>query len=524
MKLLENYLLGMDCGTTNIKAIILGEDGKQIAEASRPSKFICTEMGMQEQDANEWWENTKEIFLSLSQQVGEKVVRKIRGICISSHTVSMLPVDEEGAPVRNAITYQDGRSYKEMNYIVEKMGLENFIKTVGGQPAVSFLPNKILWYKNNEKENFDKTAYFLQASSFLNFKLTGVMSSDIDQAQRTQCFDVDKMDWSKEIGQIIGVNLHQYLPKIYQVDEIIGYTTEKVANEVGLLPGIPVLAGCSDAMASMFAAGVSKLGECGESSGTSSLVFIGSKEKSAPNLPVVTRPCAVDGMPWVFDAPITTTGAALKWFIDKFAAEERAYCEEHNRNIYDYLNEKALCANPGSGGLLFFPYLMGERAPLWNEYAKGMFIGLSMTTSREDLIRAVFEGTAFALRHVVETVKESGGKCDLLKICGGGAKSRTWAMIKASMLHCPVYLQSDGSGDVPVGDAILAGRKVGVFSSLAEAVEKSVSVKEIIEPVPAWEEVYDKLYPYYVSMYQKLDGDLKSFRDEVVNLSSLKIK
>lgn len=511
--ILENYLLGMDCGTTNIKAVILGEDGAVVAEASRPSKFISPGPNMQEQDANAWWNSAIEIFQDLVKQAGEEVVKKIRGISISSHTVTMLPVDADGNPLRNAMTYQDSRSAKELHDIVESIGFERFVEIVGGQPSIAFLPNKILWFKKQEPELYAKTACFLQASSFINYKLTGKMTMDIDQASRTQCLDINTMKWSEEIGKVIGVNLNEKLPDPRPVDDIIGIVTEEAASITGLAAGIPVIAGCSDAMAAMYATGMSRLGEAGESSGTTSLVFVGSAVKSAPDIPVVTKPCAIDGMPWIFDAPIQTSGAALKWFIEKMAGEEAAYAKANDVNIYTYLNELALEAKPGSGGLLFFPYLLGERAPLWNEYARGMLIGASMNMERCDLVRSVFEGTAFALRHVMETVKEAGATAEVLRICGGGAKSRTWCKIKASMLNMPVYVMNEKSGDVPIGDALIIGHKVGVFPDLTKAVEKIIKVKEVIEPVKEWVEVYDKLYPYYVQMYQHLDEDLKMLKN-----------
>ena len=513
MAKIENYLLGMDCGTTNIKAIILAEDGTVVAEASRPSKFLSPGPDMQEQDANEWWDNTVEIFQALTSKAGWNIVKRIRGICISSHTVTMLPVDKDGIPLRNAMTYQDNRSAAELHYIVDSIGYQRFVEIVGGQPAVAFLPNKLLWFKKNEPDLFAKTACFLQASSYINFKLTGKMTTDIDQASRTQCLDISTMEWSKEIGDVIGIDIDAVLPKPQLVNDIIGFVTEEAANATGLIAGIPVVAGCSDAMASMHATGMSRLGEAGESSGTTSLVFVGSDVKSAPDIPVVTKPCAIDGMPWVFDAPIQTSGAALKWFIETMAAEEREYAEAHDLNIYTYLNELALQSEPGAGGLFFFPYLLGERAPIWNEYARGMFIGMGMNMKRSDLIRSVFEGTAYALRHVMETVKEAGAKANVLRICGGGAKSRTWSQIKASMLKMPVYLLDEKSGDVPVGDALIVGHKVGVFPDLTKAAENIVKVNEIIQPVDKWVEVYDKLYPYYVDMYESLDRDLKSLKN-----------
>ena len=173
----------------------------------------------------------------------------------------------------------------------------------------------------------------MQASSYINFKLTGKRTIDIDQAARTQCLDISTMDWASEIGDVIGVDLDSVMPPLKLVNEIIGFVTDEAADATGLVSGIPVIAGCSDAMASMYAMGMSRLGEAGESSGTSSLVFVGSDVKSAPDLPVVTKPCAITGMPWVFDAPITTTGLALNWYIETMAAEERAAAKEQGKDI-----------------------------------------------------------------------------------------------------------------------------------------------------------------------------------------------
>lgn len=502
----------MDCGTTNMKAVILADDGSVVAKASRPTVTLAPFAGAQEQDADQWWKDATAIFQELSEKAGKEVTDRLKGISISSHTVSLLPVDAVGRPLRNAILYSDIRSAEELKEIAHKVGRSRFVSLVGGQPSVAFLPNKILWFRRQEPELFDRTAYFLQASSYLNYKLTGVFSSDLDQATRTQCLDISKGQWSSEIGAAIGVDLEKRLPLLCQIDDIIGNVTEEAAALTGLKAGIPVIAGCSDAMASMYAAGMSRLGDAVESSGTSSLLFAGSRTKSAPDVPVVTRPCAIHDIPWIFDAPVTTTGAALKWFITRFALEEREEAKRQGKDIYSYLNELALDAEPGSSGLYFFPYLSGERAPLWNDHAKGMFIGLDMNTKRCDLVRSVFEGTSYALRHVMETVKRSGAKVDVLRVCGGGARSNAWNRIKASMLNVPVYVLDDEAGDVPVGDALIVGHKVGVFSNLTEAAEKTARIKEVILPDPEWAGVYDRLYPYYVRMYQHLDEDLMEIK------------
>lgn len=512
MKGAAGCVLGMDCGTTNIKAILLDGEGRVLAEASRPSTFLSPGAHRQEQDPREWWDHAVDIFRDLRRQAGEETLAALGGICVSSHTVTLLPVDRQGTPLRNAITYQDSRCAGELEELVEKVGRQRFMEIVGGPPSAAFLPGKLLWFARHEPELFRRTHCFLQASSYINFRLTGAFTSDLDQAARTQCLDRETQTWSAEIGRALGMDLDALLPPPLAVDTVIGTVTPRAAAETGLPQGVPVLAGCCDAMAALYATGMRGLGDAGESSGTTSLLFVSSTRPSAPDAPVTTKPCAIPGVPWVFDAPIQSSGAALRWYIDTMAAQERREAEKAGVSIYDYLNQLALEAPAGCGGLLFFPYLMGERAPLWNDYARGMFIGLGMDTTRAQLIRAVFEGTAFALRQVMEYALSAGGRARRLYVCGGGAKSRTWSRIKASMLNMPVYVVDSASGDVPLGDALLAGQKAGLFSGVSEAAAKSVRIREVIQPDPAWSAAYDKLYPLFTEMYRHLDADLKALR------------
>lgn len=518
----RNYMIGMDMGTTNIKAIVLRDDGELVAEASLPNTVSNPGPNMQEQDANEWWDHSREIFQKVTGALAPEERKRIRTVGISSQTVCLVPLDADYRPVRPALTCVDGRSYEEMHELVNAIGEERFIRIVGGQAAPTFLPSKILWFKRHEPEFFAKTAYYSQASSFINARLTGVLVTDVDQAQRTQCLDVKTMDWSREIGEAIGVDLDKVLPPISLVKHVIGQVTEQAAQQTGIPAGTPVIAGCSDAMSAMFAMGLSELGQAGESSGTTSLVFVGTDTKSAPDLPIITRPCPVEGMPWLYDAPVMSSGSAIKWYIDTIARIEVETANVEDCNIYEYLNHLALDrSEPGARGLFFFPYLMGERAPLWNDYARGMMIGLRMDTKRADFARAVFEGTAFALRHVVETIRKEGVAVNSLRICGGGSRSRTWNMIKASMLHVPVQILADGSGDVPLGSALLAGYSVGLFEDLTAIIEKLVKVEEVIEPVPTWETIYDKLYPYFVDMYEHLDEDLARLQKTMVEIDGI---
>ncbi len=517
----NEYLLGIDLGTTNVKANLMGTDGSLIATASRPNHLMTAAGGYAQQDANEWWRNTAEILREITAKTGRKILEGIRCISISSQVISLLPVDEKGTPLYPAMIWMDTRSHRELNEVLETVGRDHYIEIVGGQPSVAFLPGKILWFKRHEPELFQKTRCLLQANGYLNYKLTGCMSLDLDSASRCQCLDIRTMKWSGEIADAVGADLSKILPEPVPCTDIIGTVTTEASLETGLPAGIPVAAGASDAMASLYAAGLSRLGDAGESSGTTSLVFAGSDHPSATDVPVVTKPCSIAGMPYIFDAPINASGASLKWFLDLFCETEKAEAKSFGLNVYDYLNMLALKSSPGSGGLFYFPYLSGERAPLWNSYAKGMFIGMTMQTDRNQLIRSVFEGTAYAVRHVIETVKASGAKVDCLRITGGGAKSRTWNQIKASVLRIPVLIPDERSGDVPFGDVLIAGCAAGIYTDLAGVSRELIPIRETFEPDNTWADVYDELFPHYTAMYQHLDSDLAALQTSLDKTGSI---
>ena len=453
MSLAENYLIGMDLGTTNVKAILMGDTGEVVASASRENHLLFPGPSQVEQSADEWWDNAAAIFREITAAAGPEIVSRIRGISISSQTVTMLPVDRDGHPLRGAMIWMDARSPKEMHYISLMLGHDHMVEMIGAQPDVAFLPNKILWFKNNEPELFAKTAKGL---------------------------NIHTLKWEKEIGDVMGVNLDELLPQPKQPTDIIGYVTDAASKETGLMSGIPVAAGASDAMASIYATGMSKMGDATESSGTTSLVFVGSEKQSACNIPVVTKPCMINGIPYVFDAPISTTGAALRWYLNAMGEIDRQEAEARGKNV---------------------------------------FIGMSLSTKHEDFTRAVFEGTAYAVRHVIETIKMSGGTVDSLRITGGGAKSRTWSKIKASMLRVPVLVLDEKSGDVPFGDTLIAGQATGVFPDLAKVTRELVTINEVIQPDEAWADRYDQLYPFYVDLYQALDKDLLRLRNKWLELN-----
>ena len=504
----NDYLLGMDMGTTNMKAIIMDAEGRMIADASRKQQMVRPAPLYAEQDAHAWWDSAVCIFRELKQKAGIQVMENIRGICVSSHSVTLLPLDAAGNVLRNAIIWMDNRADLEVEELTAAIGRTRYRNIIGTEPSGTFLAGKLLWLKKNQPDILEKTGKILQASSYINYRLTGEMTMDISQAVMTQCLERDSGRWSKVVGDAIGVDLDALLPQPKPCGEIIGCVSKKAAQETGLAAGIPVLAGASDCMTSMYATGMTALGDAGESSGTTSMIFAGSRMQSRPESAVSTKPCEIEGMPYIFDAPLSATGASLAWFLDTVGSGYETAAAKYGMNRFEYMNRAADSVRAGSNGVFYYPYLQGERAPLWNSHARGMFIGMTTNTTTADLARAVLEGTAFAIRHVTEVIRAEGGRIDTLRITGGGAKSRTWSKIKASMLKLPVCLLDEKSGEVPFGDVLIAGTAVGLFPDLKTSLKKLVTVKEVIEPDPKEAAYYAEVYPYFIEMYRQLDDSL----------------
>lgn len=502
------YLLGMDIGTTNQKAILTSLDGAIAATASRRN-VTFTDGNQAEQDAWLWWSNTLEILKEFERKLGTGALKRVRGICISGQTVSLLPVDAEGNPLRRAMIWMDSRSAPELEQILEKVGRQRYCAIAGGQPSPSFLPGKLLWYRNNEPALFEKTAKILQANGFVTAKLTGKFTIDQDQAGKSQCLDVTKGIWSREIGDAIGVDLFRLLPIPQSCESIAGFVTAEAAAQTGLTAGTPVCAGGSDAIAAICAMGLSELGQAGESVGTTSLVFAGASEPSPTTGGVVSHPFRPDSIPYLFDAPISASGGAVEWFLRNLAGEQLLRERDSGADVYERMAAMAAQSPPGSRGLLFLPYLRGERAPLWNSYARGMYVGLTLETGQAELIRALLEGCAFALRHVLEEMTVAGGKVESLRLTGGGAKNTEWAKIKASVLGLPVMIMEERAGDVPMGDVFMAARTLNI--PIAE--ENRPRAAQCYLPDPEQKKLYDELYQLYRRIYQNLEAEQKQLEN-----------
>jgi len=515
----NKYLLGIDVGTTNVKAILFSTNGSPVAMGEKEYPTYYPGHNAVEQSADDWWQSTIYVVRKI---VNNPDVNKgeIAAICVSSQMPTLLPLDEYGNPLRRAMIWMDRRAEKESMWLMDQFETKKYKEIFGKSRTGPFhVMPKLLWLKNHEPEIFRKTKKIHLTNTYINFKLTGSSAIDDLQAESTRAYDVQKKDWSIDLEDLTGIPLHDLMPEIHSIFDVIGYVSRDAADQTGLKKDIPVLCGLADGHANIVEGGVTKIGYASESTGTTTLLFIAHSKPLSPQgrLSSMSQFFPIPDVPYTLIAPINSAGASLKWYINTYKDYIELIGEKNKENnLYDVLNKIAQKSPAGSGGLYFFPYLSGERAPFWNSYVKGMFIGLTAASSHENIVRSIYEGTSFALRSVVEEAYREGAVINRIRSSGGGANSDIWLKIRASMLNKPLEV-SLGMGGAPMGDAIVAGYGVGLYKDFVKAVEAFQHVDKVVDPVDEWVKVYDDMYPIYISMINHLDNDLQMLEEVVGN-------
>jgi len=518
------YILGIDIGTSSAKASLFCENGTLVSSGTDSYETYYPGKLHVEQDPEQWWTATvnaiNQVFLGFKINTGDSIA----GLSISSQSPSLVALDKHGQVIRPAMIWMDRRAESECEWIVnEIIGIDRYQDILGNKPDAFYTLPKLMWYRKNEPENFKKTAMILQANGYIAYKLTGVYSIDTFQAINVQAMDHKTKTWSGELSNLLDISFDEILPKISKATDVIGTVTQKAASATGIKEGTPVVAGITDSMAAIFGMGLFSPGSSCEITGTSTLVCIASETALSNGGSLQIKPSIVPGIGSYLVAPISSTGASVKWCADLLGLNENA----NNTSqididyMYNEINREAKNAICGSRGLFFFPYLTGERAPLWNSYSKGMFIGLTLKTEKKDIIRAVYEGTSYAVRHVYDEAKKIGCVPNVIYSGGGGSKSDIWLNIKASVLDREL-LVPDGNADNSVrGNAVIAGIASGLYSDIHDAGEGIIKIKKTIEPNPTWVKTYNELYPYYRSLYTSLEPDLIRLEKTIFHLDTL---
>jgi xylulokinase len=476
-------ILGVDIGTEGCKAILFNVKGESLARAYRPYGIRVPEPSWAEQNPHWWWNAVRK---SVSAVLRKKSVNRDQIACIgvTGQSPVLVPVDRHGDPLMNALIWMDRRAIKQAEEIADTTSVAD--------DASMTLP-KILWVKEQRPQIFLKTHKFLQTTDFVQFKLTGKFVTDWFDAS-TFHFDVSKGRWPQKLLNDLEIPVEK-LPDVSPPTEIIGSVTDRAARETGLRKGTPVVTGGIDAYMSVVGVNALAVGSACEITGSSTCLMVPFGHMvSDPKGRVHCEKFPLLPSFWITWGTMSTTGASLRWFRDNFGRPGESYRD---------MDTEAEEISPGSDGLIFLPYLMGERSPIWDTNARGVFLGFSLNHSRKQFIRAVLEGCAFGIRHNLETIEDLGVDVDEIRSCGGAARSRVFGQIKADVTGKSIIIPREIEAPA-LGAAIAAAVGIKIYPNLKAAAKNMVQTRGRIYPQRTLKEKYDRYFRMYKDAYLHL--------------------
>ncbi len=508
MSISDQLLLGIDVGTTAAKATVFSPEGQLIAssQAEYPVRHIRS--GWVEQYPDDWWQA---VCLAIRKTLANVPdgSNRVAGLAVSAQAPTLLPIDRKGQPLRPALIWMDRRAEAEVTTLNEHFGAETIYQITGNRTDAFYVAPKLLWFREHEPELLAQTDQFMQINGYINYRLTGLYSLDNAHAALLQLRDYASGEWSAPLCEACGVTPDQF-PAILPGYHVLGEVTRQAAELSGLREGTPVMVGTVDGAAAAIEAGVIEPSVAAEMTGTST-VLIMPNEKGLTEAAFIAMPHALPGLHLLLGAMVSS-GASLRWFRDQFGMIETQTAAQLKLDAFDLLTQQAAQVSVGSDGVLFLPYMLGERAPFWHTQARGVFFGLSLATPRAALIRAILEGVAFALRHNVDVARAAGLSLSEIRSIGGGTRSPLWNQIKADVLGLPIVLPRTSVG-APFGDAILVGLGLGLYPDVQRALHDMIQVQTRYEPDSEHHAKYDQLYPIFRSIYEHLRPDFDRLAD-----------
>lgn len=498
---MAKYILGIDIGTSSCKAALFDREGKIIASGTGSYKVYYPREGWAEQDPEEWWKavcHTVRVMLA-NHKISSK---DIAGVGIDGQSWSAIAVNKNGAVLSNTPIWMDTRAADICSRLEKVVGRDEIFACAGNLLQPSYTTGKILWYRENMPEVFSHTYKILQSNSYIAYKLTGRMTQDISQGYGLHCFDMHTGTWSHDMCSKLGIPMG-LLPDIYKCDEVIGTVSQEAAAASGLTAGTPVVAGGLDAACGTLGAGVIHTGETQEQGGQAGGMSICMNScKADPRL--ILSYHVVPGL-YLLQGGTTGGGGVMRWMEREFADYEREEGHRRGKSSLTLLNKLAEKITPGSDGVVFLPYMAGERSPIWNPDAKGVFYGLDFSKTKGHLIRAAMEGVALSLKHNLDIAEEAGASVDMLHATGGSANSLLWTQIKSDVTGKRIVVPSADTATT-LGAAILAGIGVGIYENYEEAVKLTVKNRRCHVPDQKNREIYDDTYALYRKLYCNLES------------------
>ncbi|MCR4739664.1 MAG: xylulokinase [Lachnospiraceae bacterium] len=486
----KELLMGIDIGTSACKVAVFDLKGQVVAQINKPYKVYYPNPGWAEQDADEWWSAICEGIRDIFKENGQINPEDIACIGVDGQSWSAIPVDKDGKVLDRTPIWMDTRSRDICDRTKRLVGEDRIFDIAGNDFLPSYSTPKMLWFKENKPETFEKTHLFLQSNSYIVFRLTGVMSQDMSQGYGIHFFDMEKLSYDEKLAEELGLNV-SLVPKLYKCDEIVGEVTGDVSALTGLKTGTPVVAGGLDAACGTLGAGVFETGQTQEQGGQAGGMSI-CLDHALSHKKLILSAHVVPGK-WLLQGGTVGGGGALKWFRQEFG----------EGMSFDDLTAEASKVSAGADGVIFLPYMSGERSPIWDPDAKGVFYGLSYDKTRGHMIRALLEGVAFSVQHNLLTAEEAGAKAGVLNAMGGSANSALWTQIKADVTGHTIQVPASDTATT-LGAAILAGIGCGLFKDYEQAVKDTIKITKVYEPDMEKHEKYKKCMELYLRLYEDL--------------------
>lgn len=492
------YILAHDLGTSGNKATLYREDGVLTASLTMGYPIHYPHPGWVEQDAEDWWKAVCETTKRLLES-SKITPDRIAGVSFSAQMMGCLLVDCEGNPLRPMITWADTRASRQEKKMLEAVDMETVYRITGHRASASYSAAKLLWVQEQEPEIFARAVKMLQAKDFLIYRLTGNFVTDFSDASGTNLFDLKAKQWSHVLCGAWGIPM-SLLPEAHPSSFQAGTVTREAAAACGLREGTPVITGGGDGSCACVGAGVTGKGNTYCVLGTSSWISRADTEPVYdPQMrtfnwvhldPSLYTPCGT----------MQAAGMSYAWFRDTLCGEEKRRAEETGKSIYDFLDEEISSVSPGAGGVLFLPYLLGERSPRWNHDARGAFLGLCADTGKGAMARAVLEGVGFNLKVILDILEEKQS-LEKLTVIGGGARGRVWLQILADIWRKPLCVPAELEEATSLGAAVCCGVGIAMFRDYRVAGRFNPPVRTVF---PNPEADYKGLYVAFNQAYEAL--------------------
>jgi xylulokinase len=476
---------------------VVDEGGRVVASATvEHAPFASPQTGWAEQDARDWWRASEQAVRRVLSADGVRA-EDVACVGLTGQMHGAVLLDESNEPLRPSIIWCDVRTHEQCRALTEQVGAERLIQLVSNPALEGFTLPKMLWVREREPEVWGRVRSVLLPKDYVRLRLTGEKATDVADASGTLLFDVTHRKWSDEMLELTGID-QSLLPRAFESSEITGRVSAEGAKATGLREGTPVVAGAGDQAAGAVGMGIVRPGAVSATIGTSGVVFAATDRPALDPQGRVHTFCHAVPERWHVMGVTQGAGLSLRWFRDQFGAGD-----DDGRDPYERLGEEASTVPPGSDGVLWAPYLMGERTPHLDPHARAALLGLNASHGRAHVVRAILEGVAFSLRDTFTIFEEMGVPVESIRLGGGGARSKVWRQIQADVYGREVELVEADEG-AAYGAALLAGVGGGAWGSVDDACAAAVRVRERTPPDAEGKRVMDGRYKIFRAIYPAL--------------------